>query len=208
VSFVTLTFLEIVLASTTYFLSVLVERLPKVQRASARMLGLGFAMLTASGCSSRSPGWRRCAIVVSRARHGRFRPRFDPVRRRPVPGGETVMEITHAEGQSAHPQAGVLNSYVLIILQIGIIDIVFSLDRCSRGGSAKHIEIMIAHRDLGAGDDGCLIAISRFIDRYPTIKVLALAFLYGRRGADRRIAGTGLRRLSILRDGIFVAWNG
>src|SRR5271155_1467583 len=47
VSFLTLTLLEIVLGiDNILFLSILVERLPKAQRASARFLGLGFAMLT------------------------------------------------------------------------------------------------------------------------------------------------------------------
>src|SRR4029077_12195043 len=47
VSFVTLAFLEIVLGiDNIIFLTVLVERLPRPQRGSARILGLGFAMLT------------------------------------------------------------------------------------------------------------------------------------------------------------------
>src|SRR5260221_2142615 len=50
VSFLTLVLLEIVLGiDNIIFLSVLVDRLPKVQRGSARVLGLGFAMLTRIG---------------------------------------------------------------------------------------------------------------------------------------------------------------
>ncbi|HMH87697.1 MAG TPA: TerC family protein, partial [Steroidobacteraceae bacterium] len=63
--------------------------------------------------------------------------------------------------------------------QIGIIDIVFSLDSVFTAvGLAKHIEVMVAAIVVSV-----LVmmlvssAISRFIDRYPTIKVLALAFL-------------------------------
>ena len=95
----------------------------------------------------------------------------------------------------------------MIIFQIGIIDIVFSLDSVFTAvGLAQHIEVMVAAIVISV-----LVmmvvssAVSRFIDRYPTIKVLALAFLgAGRRGADRRIAGAGHPEgLPVLRDGIF-----
>ena len=72
-----------------------------------------------------------------------------------------------------------MNSFWLIILQIGVIDIVFSLDSVFTAvGLAKHIEVMVAAIVVSV-----LVmmvvssAVSRFIDRYPTIKVLALAFL-------------------------------
>jgi predicted tellurium resistance membrane protein TerC len=182
VSFVTLTFLEIVLGiDNIIFLSVLVERLPKVQRASARMLGLGFAMLTRIGllfsitwlATLRDPLFRALGTDVS----GRDLILFA--------GGlflvvKAVMEIVGMlKGKVHSRKPSVFNSYVLIILQIGIIDIVFSLDSVFTAvGLAKHIEIMIAAIVVSV-----LVmmvvssAISRFIDRYPTIKVLALAFL-------------------------------
>jgi predicted tellurium resistance membrane protein TerC len=72
-----------------------------------------------------------------------------------------------------------MNGFWLIILQIGIIDIVFSLDSVFTAvGLASHIEIMVAAIVVSV-----LVmmvvssAVSTFIDRYPTIKVLALAFL-------------------------------
>ena len=182
VSFVTLAFLEIVLGiDNIIFLSVLVERLPKAQRASARMLGLGFAMLTRIAllfsitwlATLRDPLFRALGTDVS----GRDLILFA--------GGlflvvKAVMEIVGMlKGKVHSRKPSVFNSYVLIILQIGIIDIVFSLDSVFTAvGLAQHIEIMIAAIVVSV-----LVmmvvssAISRFIDRYPTIKVLALAFL-------------------------------
>ena len=182
VSFVTLTFLEIVLGiDNIIFLSVLVERLPKVQRASARMLGLGFAMLTRIAllfsitwlATLRDPLFRALGTDVS----GRDLILFA--------GGlfllvKAVMEIRDMlKGKVHERKPSAFNSYTLIILQIGIIDIVFSLDSVFTAvGLAQHIEVMVAAIVVSV-----LVmmivssAISRFIDRYPTIKVLALAFL-------------------------------
>ncbi|HTD73650.1 MAG TPA: TerC family protein [Steroidobacteraceae bacterium] len=182
VSFVTLAFLEIVLGiDNIIFLSVLVERLPQAQRASARMLGLAFAMLTRIGllfsitwlATLRDPLFRALGTDVS----GRDLILFA--------GGlfllvKAVMEIHDMlKGKVHSRKPSVFNSYVLIILQIGIIDIVFSLDSVFTAvGLANHIEIMIAAIVVSV-----LVmmvvssSISRFIDRYPTIKVLALAFL-------------------------------
>src|SRR5882757_4978369 len=182
VSFLTLTLLEIVLGiDNVIFLSILVERLPKAQRGSARVLGLGFAMLTRIAllfsitwlATLRDPLFRALGTDVS----GRDLILFA--------GGlflvvKAVMEIHGMLKGKVHTRKpGVLNSYVLIILQIGIIDIVFSLDSVFTAvGLAKRIEIMIAAIVISV-----LVmmvvsaAISRFIDRYPTIKVLALAFL-------------------------------
>jgi predicted tellurium resistance membrane protein TerC len=182
VSFVTLAFLEIVLGiDNIIFLSVLVERLPKIQRASARILGLGFAMLTRIAllfsitwlATLRDPLFRALGADVS----GRDLILFA--------GGlflvvKAVMEIYGMlKGKARARKPGVLNSYVLIILQIGIIDIVFSLDSVFTAvGLAKHIEIMIAAIVISVLVMMVVSAsISRFIERYPTIKVLALAFL-------------------------------
>src|SRR4029077_13830677 len=182
VSFVTLAFLEIVLGiDNIIFLSVLVERLPRAQRASARILGLGFAMLTRIAllfsitwlATLRDPLFRALGTDVS----GRDLILFA--------GGlclvvKAVMEVHGMlKGKVRSRKPGVLNSYVLIILQIGIIDIVFSLDSVFTAiGLAQHFEVMIASMLLSV-----LVmmvvspSISRFIDLYPTIKVLALAFL-------------------------------
>jgi predicted tellurium resistance membrane protein TerC len=182
VSFLTLSLLEIVLGiDNIIFLSILVERLPKVQRGSARVLGLGFAMLTRIAllfsitwlATLRDPLFRAVGTDVS----GRDLILFA--------GGlfllvKTVMEIRDMlEGKVSVRKPGMMNGFVMIIMQIGIIDIVFSLDSVFTAvGLAQHIEVMVAAIVVSV-----LVmmvvssAISRFIDRYPTIKVLALAFL-------------------------------
>jgi predicted tellurium resistance membrane protein TerC len=67
----------------------------------------------------------------------------------------------------------------MIILQIGVIDIVFSLDSVFTAvGLAKHIEVMVAAIVISVLVMMVVSStVSRFIDRYPTIKVLALGFL-------------------------------
>jgi predicted tellurium resistance membrane protein TerC len=181
VSFLTLVALEIVLGiDNIIFLSVLVDRLPKVQRGSARVLGLGFAMLTRIGllfsitwlATLRDPLFRAAGTDVS----GRDLILFA--------GGlflivKTVMELRDMLKGKALRKPGGLNNFAMIILQIGIIDIVFSLDSVFTAvGLAKHIEVMVAAIVISV-----LVmmvvssSVSRFIDRYPSIKVLALAFL-------------------------------
>ena len=96
---------------------------------------------------------------------------------------KSVLEIHHSlEGAARQTRAGpqrVYASFAMIVLQIGAIDVVFSLDSVFTAvGLAKDLSIMIAaiiasimvmmwvSRSVGA-----------FIERYPTIKMLALAFL-------------------------------
>ena len=182
VSFLTLTVLEIVLGiDNIIFLSILVDRLPKAQRGSARILGLAFAMLTRIAllfsitwlATLRDPLFRAVGTDVS----GRDLILFA--------GGlflvvKTVMEIRDMlTGKVRVRKPGVMNGLVMIIVQIGLIDIVFSLDSVFTAvGLAKHIEVMVAAIVISV-----LVmmvvsaAVSRFIDRYPTIKVLALGFL-------------------------------
>jgi predicted tellurium resistance membrane protein TerC len=182
VSFLTLVMLEIVLGiDNIIFLSVLVERLPKVQRGSARILGLGFAMLTRIAllfsitwlATLRDPLFRALGTDVS----GRDLILFA--------GGlflivKTVMELRDMlKGKVRGRKPGVMNSFLMIIIQIGIIDIVFSLDSVFTAvGLAKHIEVMVAAIVISVLVMMVVSAgVSRFIDRYPTIKVLALACL-------------------------------
>ena len=82
-----------------------------------------------------------------------------------------------SEEESISSKVGV--GFVMTIIQIGILDIVFSLDSVITAvGMANHIEIMILAVILAVGV--MLLAsgaISRFVESNPTIKVLALAFL-------------------------------
>src|SRR6202521_313423 len=182
VSFLTLSLLEIVLGiDNIIFLSILVERLPKRERGRARILGLTFAMLTRIAllfsitwvATLREPLFAMLGMGVS----GRSMILFA--------GGlflvvQSVMEIREMlEGKVRTRKPAMINGLLMIVLQIGIIDIVFSLDSVFTAvGLSKHIEVMIA-----AIVASVLVmmmvssAVSGFIERYPTIKVLALASL-------------------------------
>ena len=181
-SFLTLAVLEIVLGiDNIIFLSVLVDRLPRGRRRSGRFLGLGFAMLTRIGLLY-SITWLatlRATLftVLGNEISGRDLILFG--------GGLFLMVKSPLEirdmlsGRESNRKPGALNSFWLIILQIGIIDIVFSLDSVFTAvGLSKHIEVMIA-----AIVASVLVmmmvssAVGGFIERYPTIKVLALASL-------------------------------
>jgi predicted tellurium resistance membrane protein TerC len=182
VSFLTLVMLEIVLGiDNIIILSVLVERLPKPQRGSARILGLGFAMLTRIAllfsitwlATLRDPLFRALGTEVS----GRDLILFA--------GGllliaKAIMELRDMlKGKVRTRKPGGLNGFLMIVIQIGIIDIVFSLDSVFTAvGLAKHIEVMVAAIVISVLVMMVVSStISRFIERYPTIKVLALAFL-------------------------------
>jgi len=182
VSFLTLSLLEIVLGiDNIIFLSILVERLPKRERGRARILGLTFAMLTRIAllfsitwvATLREPLFAMLGMGVS----GRSMILFA--------GGlflvvQSVMEIREMlEGKVRTRKPAMINGLLMIVLQIGIIDIVFSLDSVFTAvGLSKHIEVMIAA--IVASVVVMMVvssAVSGFIERFPTIKVLALASL-------------------------------
>jgi predicted tellurium resistance membrane protein TerC len=181
-SFLTLAVLEIVLGiDNIIFLSVLVDRLPSRQRRSARFVGLSFAMVT------------RIALLFSITWIASLRATLFTVFGNEISGRDLIlfggglflvikspMEIRDMlTGKEAARKPNAMNGFWLIILQIGIIDIVFSLDSVFTAiGLSKHIEVMIAA--IVASVLVMMVvssAVSRFIERYPTIKVLALASL-------------------------------
>ena len=181
-SFLTLAVLEIVLGiDNIIFLSVLVDRLPSRQRRSARYVGLSFAMVT------------RIALLFSITWIASLRATLFTVLGNEISGRDLIlfggglflvikspMEIREMlTGKEANRKPSAMNGFWLIILQIGIIDIVFSLDSVFTAiGLSKHIEVMIAA--IVASVLVMMVvssAVSSFIERYPTIKVLALASL-------------------------------
>jgi predicted tellurium resistance membrane protein TerC len=183
-SFVTLAVLEIVLGiDNIIFLSILSSRLPKAQQPRARVLGLGFAMLTRIGLLF-SITW----LI------GLTAPLFSidfleqEISGRDLillAGGlfllaKSVSEIHGSlEGVEQTRKVDAKASFMLVIVQIGILDIVFSLDSVFTAvGLAQHVEIMVAAIVLAVLVMMFLAApINEFIDRHPTIKILALAFL-------------------------------
>jgi predicted tellurium resistance membrane protein TerC len=181
-SFFTLTVLEIVLGiDNIIFLILLVDRLPPARRRSARFLGLAFAMLTRIGLLF-SVTWlatltKTLFVAFGSEISGRDLILFG--------GGlfllvNSVVEIGDTvRGGAKERRPGGWNGFWLIIVQIGVIDIIFSLDSVFTAvGLSKHIEVMVTAIVVSA-----LImmwvasAVSTFIERYPTIKILALAFL-------------------------------
>ena len=181
-AFLTLAVLEIILGiDNIVFLAILVDRLPKAQRSSARLLGLTFAMLT------------RIALLFSVIWLTTMRSPLFAVFAYPITGRDlilvaggvflivmSIMEIRETlSGQRAEIKRGLMNSFWLIIAQIGVLDIVFSLDSVFTAvGLANHIEVMIAA--IVASVLVMMVVsstVSTFIDRYPTVKMLALAFL-------------------------------
>ncbi len=181
-SFLTLTVLEIVLGiDNIIFLSILVDRLPSGRRRSARFLGLSFAMLT------------RIALLYSITWLATLRSTLFTVLGNEISGRDLILfggglfllvksplEIRDMlRGREANRKPGALSGFWMIILQIGIIDIVFSLDSVFTAvGLSKHIAVMIA---AIVASVLVMMMVSRavggFIERYPTIKVLALASL-------------------------------
>ena len=181
-SFLTLLVLEIVLGiDNIIFLSVLVDRLPSRRRRRARFLGLAFAMLT------------RIALLYSITWLATLRATLFTVLGNEISGRDLIlfggglflvvkspMEIRDMlTGKAANRKPGVLNNFWLIIVQIGVIDIVVSLDAVFTAvGLSKHIEVMIAAIVASVAVMMMVSsAISSFIEKYPTIKVLALASL-------------------------------
>jgi predicted tellurium resistance membrane protein TerC len=182
-AFFTLTALEIVLGiDNIIFISILVGRLPPEQRALGRNLGLGAAMLT------------RILLLLSITWVMSLSEPLFAVFGHAVSGrdlilvggglfllGKSTMEIHESlEGEEqAGGGAAVHAGFFGVIVQIAIIDIVFSLDSVITAvGLADHVPVMVAAiivsvlvMMLAAGP------ISEFVDRHPTFKILALSFL-------------------------------
>jgi predicted tellurium resistance membrane protein TerC len=189
IAFLMLTGLEIVLGiDNIIFLSILVSRLPEKQRDSARRLGLGFAMLT------------RVLLLLSLSWVMGLTTDLFTVAGQAISGRDLVLlggglfllwkasreifievEAREEDGPGAGPAAGSGSRalYWGIIGQIAVIDIVFSLDSVITAvGMVNQIGVMIAAVLAAVGV--MLFAakpIGDFVDRHPSVKVLALAFL-------------------------------
>ncbi|MGI3131700.1 TerC family protein [Halopseudomonas pachastrellae] len=185
VALATLLALEIVLGiDNIIFISILVSRLPPEQRELARRLGIGFAMVT------------RLALLFSLAWIiGLVEPWFS-VLGQDISGRDLVLilgglfllgKATHeihasleapAEAE-ASLAATARNGMVSVVVQIAILDIVFSLDSVITAvGLVDHLAVMVI-AILGAVAVMLFAAkpIGDFVDRHPTIKMLALSFL-------------------------------
>ncbi|ARQ99986.1 MULTISPECIES: TerC family protein [Campylobacter] len=183
ISLMTLTALEIVLGiDNIIFIAILCGKLPAYQRDKARIAGLGLAMITRI-LLLLSLFWIMKLTTPLFALMGQEISGRDIVL---IAGGlfliaKSTLELhSHTIGEEqemASSKAGA--GFMMVITQIAILDIVFSLDSVITAvGMADHIEIMILAVILAVGV--MLLAsgaISRFVESNPTIKVLALAFL-------------------------------
>ncbi len=185
ISLLTLTALEIVLGiDNIIFISILAGKLPADQQKKARQWGLGLALVT------------RVLLLLSITWLMKLQaPLFKmPILNSEMSGkdlilllgglfliGKSVFEIHEKlEGDDGHATAGKrMAKFAAVIFQIVLLDIVFSLDSVITAvGMAKHIEVMIAAVVIAlvimlvfAG------TISDFVNKHPTLKMLALSFL-------------------------------
>jgi predicted tellurium resistance membrane protein TerC len=182
VALATLTMLEIVLGiDNIIFISILVGRLPEAERQKARLLGLAFAMGTRILLLLVITWIMRLQTTLFSVLDFDFSGR-DLIL---IGGGlfllaKATLEIHNAlEGEVADEHAARRAGFVSIIMQIGIIDIVFSLDSVITAvGMAENVEVMIIAVVLAVGVMMFAAGgIGRFVDDHPTVKMLALTFL-------------------------------
>ncbi len=179
----TLSALEIVLGiDNVIFLAVLVGKLPQHQRNQARIFGLFLAMITRIALLA-SLFW---IMKLTKPLFSLYGLEFSGRDLILIFGGiflvyKSVVEIyeqstAHSKNLESKTQAGFLG----ILIQIAILDIVFSLDSVITAvGMAQDLEIMIIAIIVAVAV--MLFAskgISDFVDTYPSIKTLALAFLF------------------------------
>ena len=182
IAFVTLTALEIVLGvDNVVFISILAGKLPIEQREKARRLGLGLAM------------FMRILLLMSIAWVVRLTAPLFSVLTQEISGRDLILLVgglfllaksTHEmhsqlEGEEGHSSARVAASFVSVIIQILLLDIIFSLDSVITAvGMADDLGVMITAVIVAVGF--MLVfsgSVSRFVDKHPTIKMLALSFL-------------------------------
>lgn len=189
IAFFMLSALEIVLGiDNIIFISILVGRLPEAQRNLARKLGLGFAMLS------------RIALLLSLSWVMQLTDTLFTIFNQDLSGRDLIllfgglfllykasheifMEVeareTHEESAGVESVHAGANLFWGTIIQIGIVDIVFSLDSVITAvGMVDNIQVMIAAVMASVGV--MLFAakpIGDFVDAHPSVKVLALAFL-------------------------------
>jgi predicted tellurium resistance membrane protein TerC len=182
IAFATLAVLELVLGiDNIVFISILAGKLPTEQQSQARYIGLGLALVM------------RVILLFSLTWViGLTAPLFTAFGQE-ISGRDLVLLIgglfliaksTHEihgslEGEEGHKTAKVYASFAGVLVQIALLDIVFSLDSVITAvGMVDQIEIMIAavvisilFMMLFAG------TIGSFVQKHPTVKMLALSFL-------------------------------
>ncbi len=182
IAFATLTALELVLGiDNIIFISILVDKLPKAQQETGRRLGLFMAMFMRIGL-----------LLVLAWIVGLVAPLFT-VLGQEISGRDLILiagglfliykstsEIHQSlEGEEGHGASAVKAGFTAVILQIMVVDLVFSLDSIITAvGMVDDVRVMIA---AVVGSVGLMMLfagpIGRFVSDHPTIKMLALSFL-------------------------------
>jgi predicted tellurium resistance membrane protein TerC len=182
ISLGTLTALEIVLGiDNIIFISILVGRLPEKQRAFARRVGLGLAMIA------------RLALLFSIFWVMGLTETWFTVFNQAISGRDVILiggglfllaKATHEihnslEGVEESGHVAVAASLGMVLVQIAILDIVFSLDSVITAvGLVEHVSIMAIAIILAVVVMmASAKSIGDFVDDHPTIKILALSFL-------------------------------
>jgi predicted tellurium resistance membrane protein TerC len=185
ISLATLTAMEIVLGiDNIVFISILTGRLPRDQQPKARTIGLSVALLTRLGL-----------LFAITWVMGLTRPLFElPVLGHPFSGRDIILgagglfllakatveihdklEVKH-EGEGGHAGSA---AFAGVIVQIGLLDVVFSLDSVITAvGMAREVPVMVAAMLIAVGVMLAFAgAIGDFVEKHPTMKILALSFL-------------------------------
>jgi len=182
IALVTLTALEVVLGiDNVIFISILAGKLPAAQQRRARQLGLVAAMIT------------RLLLLFSLAWIIRLTAPLFAVLGHEVSGRDLILmagglfllaKATHEihdklEGEEGRANPKLAASFAAVIMQIMLLDVVFSLDSVITAvGMVRVVWVMAVAIVLAVGV--MLISvegISSFVDRHPTVKMLALSFL-------------------------------
>lgn len=182
IAFATLTALELVLGiDNIIFISILVDKLPKGKQELARRLGLFMAMFMRIGL-----------LLVLSWIIGLVDPLFT-ILKQEISGRDLILiagglfliwkstgEIHQSmEGEEGHASSAVKATFAAVIVQIMIVDMVFSLDSIITAvGMVDSLPVMIAAVIASVGLMMLFApAIGRFVSDHPTIKMLALSFL-------------------------------
>jgi predicted tellurium resistance membrane protein TerC len=182
IALLTLTALEIVLGiDNIIFISILSGKLPLERQAAARRTGLGAAM------------GMRILLVLSIAWIVRLTAPLFTVLGEEISGRDLILLVgglfllakatyeihDKLEGEEGHASKKVAASFGSVIVQIMLLDVVFSLDSVITAvGMVDEVWVMIAAVVIAVGV--MMIAagpISRFVEVHPTVKILALSFL-------------------------------
>lgn len=182
-SLVTLTIMEVVLGiDNIIFISVIVSRLPEKTRKLARQIGLSLALIFRIALLS-AIAW---IISLTEPVYSYEEYNFSWRDILLIGGGlfllaKATTEIHKSIDEAGQPTAKTGSEmFLLVILQIVVVDIIFSVDSIITAvGMADHIQVMVAAVIIAM----ILMyiasaAISDFIEKHPTTKMLALSFLF------------------------------